>query len=211
MSEYKKVWFVYYLPDFPMDRSDSLESSLIGTEEHQMFFAVWFAPYLMRYKETGDPLHMLDLFRMCHENRIYPPAEVMDWIGGALIQFINSEGHEDIANLLGIKSPGPGKKNPLQERNKKGLAYLHGSVMHMLLYFFPITITAAAEGLFEREVAAGRPVSEVSWLEEQYRKKWKKHFDDDDPAITIYKEKPDKLSKFLASFPKSWRARYGLK
>ncbi|MDS4058646.1 MAG: hypothetical protein RKP73_08740 [Candidatus Contendobacter sp.] len=211
MSKYKKVWFVYHLPDFPIDRSDSLESSLVGTEEHQKFFAIWFAPYLKWYKETGDPLYMLDLFRMCHENRIYPPTEVMDWIGDALIKFINSEGHEDIADLLGLKSPGPGKKNPLQNRNKKSLAYLHESVMHMLLYFFPITITAAAEGLYERETVAGRPVPDVSWLEEQYRKKWKKRFDENDPSITIHKEKPDELSKFLASFTKSWRTRYGLK
>lgn len=211
MSKYNKVWFVFYLPDAPIERSDSLESDLVGTEENQVFFAVWFAPYLKWYKETGDPMHLLDLFKMCHENRIYPPTEVMDWIGSALIQFIKSEGHEDIANLLGIKAPGPGKKNPLQKRNKEGLAHLHGSVMHILLYFFRITITAAAEGLYEREVAAGRPVPEVSWLDEQYRKKWKKNFDENDPFIEIYIEKPDELSKFLASFPDNWRSRYGLK
>lgn len=211
MSKYNKVWFVFYLPDAPIERSDSLESDLVGTEEEQAEFAVWCAPYLKWYKETGNPMHLLDLFRVCHENRIYPPTEVMDWIGSALIQFMKSEGHEDIAKLLGIKSPGPGKKNPLEKRNKEGLASLHESVMRMLLYFFPITITAAAEGLYERETVAGRPVPDASWLEEQYRKKWKKRFDENDPYITIHREKPDELSKFLASFPESWRARHGLK
>jgi len=211
MSKYSKVWLTFYLPDIPIERSDLTESILFGTEEDQSFICLWFIPYLMRYKETGDPLHMLDLFKICHENRIYPPTEVMNWIGDALIKFINSEGREDIAKLLGIKSPGPGKRSPLKNRNREGMAYLHGSVMHMLVYFFSITITAAAEGLYERESAAGRPVPDISWLEEQYRKKWNKLFNDNDPSITIYDENPDKLSEFLASFPENWRARYRLK
>lgn len=211
MSEYSKVWLTFYLPDIPIERSDLTESILFGTENDQSNIAILFIPYLMRYKETGDPLHMLDLFKICHENRIYPPTEVMNWIGDALIKFMNSEGREDIAKLLGIKSPGPGKKSPLENRNREGMASFHGSVMHILVNFFSITITAAAEGLYERESAAGRPVPDISWLEEQYRKKWNKLFNDNDPSITIYDENPDKLSEFLASFPENWRARYGLK
>lgn len=211
MSKYSKVWLTFYLPDIPIERSDLTESILFGTEEHQSFICLWFIPYLMQYKETSDPLHMLDLFKICHENRIYPPTEVMNWIGDALIKFMNSEGREDIAKLLGIKSLGPGKRSPLANRNREGMAYLHGSVMHMLVYFFSVSITAAAEGLYERESAAGRPVPDVSWLEEQYRKKWNKRFDDDDQWITIHDKNPDELSKFLASFPENWRTRYGLK
>lgn len=165
------------------------------------------------YQETGDTRYLLRLFRLCYEGKEPQLPEVMDWLAKALIQFENNNGTDDLNKLLGLNSPGRGKQNSIAMANLRSRQHLHLGVMDLLIYLFGVSITAAAEGVWARESAAERPVSDASWLEQQYRRNWKEIKIEHPSSIDCYpwKDRPEEVRKFLESFPEEWRARYVLK
>jgi hypothetical protein len=153
-----------------------------------------------------DPVTFREIFGDCHANRVYPPPEIMDWLARAILQ----EEPKEIQALLGLKAPSRGREDPIRERRRVNRDYDHAVWVFWLSHFAGVSVQNAAEGVYERCLQEKRDVADPSWIEDQYRRKWKKKFIEDPPLIP-FDTRPDLLPRFLAMFPKDWLKRVGLK
>lgn len=168
-------------------------------------FNVCIESAIQRYRETGDSVALRWIFQQCHDNRVYPPPEVMDWLAKGILQ----DDPNEISAQLGLKAE-RGKENPIKKAERTGRDETLALAIYYLCRHAKISVAAAADGVYLRELKAGREVSSASWLEAQYRHRWKKHFATD-PPYDLYSDRPDWLPKFLDSFPLEWRQQHGLK
>lgn len=158
------------------------------------------------YRENGDPVVLYNIFKQCHDNRVYPPVEIMDWLANAVLQ----DDPNKIPVRLGLKPQAPGHKNPVDVSRRRWMNDYYATLIWTLCHFAGISISAAAEGIYLREFNAGCEVPAASWMEDQYRRRWKKHYTAD-PLLGLYENHPDLLQAFISSFPRDWQERYVLK
>ncbi len=185
------------------------------SKEHlDLFFKFCINEHQRDYQETGDVRHLLRLFRLCYEYKEPQLPEVLDWLAKALIQFEDNNGTGDLNKLLGLNAPGKGKLNSIASAALKARQNHHLELMNLLICLFDVSIAAAAEGVWLRETVADRPVSNTDWLDQQYRRYWKKKVAKENLSpmdIYPWRDRPEKVKEFLESFPEDWRRRHVLK
>ncbi len=135
--------------------------------------------YRRRFEETGHPYDAIQALRICHAAGLYPPLSVLDWLDSAFNEYL--EGIEagekpDLVKLLGLAGAGRGQKNPLSVRNTTDASKHRAEQVHMLVAT-DIPIAHAAEMVCAQEEASGGSPPDASWVEEEYRKKWRKEFE----------------------------------
>lgn len=137
--------------------------------------------FLRRFKEEKDPYYAVEIFRMCHVAGVYPPVEVLEWLDKAIQAFAESEGSADLGQLLGLQGGGPRARkgqNAYASRVTKDRRRHNAALVHYLVCLFPgISIGNAATMVSARESERDDSTPEQSWIDEDYRKKWKKEFD----------------------------------
>ncbi len=185
------LWSAPRYPEGGMDNTDPFVACLNST--------------MQKYRETGDPVTLRWIFQQCHNNRVYPPPEVMDWLANGVLQ----DDPNEITAQLGLKAE-RGKENPIKKAERTGRDNELAIWIYYLCRHTGIAVAAAADGVYLRELKAGRDASSATWIEAQYRRHWKKHFATD-PPYDLFGYRPDLLPEFLDSFPMEWLQRHGLK
>lgn len=171
-------------------------------------FRFFISILLLKYRATGNPVILRSIFDCCHKYRIYPPIEVMDWLANGVLQSDPSQ----IPRKLGLKA-GKGKEDPLlTARRLQATSFMMREIFHLCRYT-KVSISAAAEGVYLRYLPLSRSlfkydVPAPEWLDDQYRRVWKKRFTDTNGFMD---GNPERQKEFINLFPVEWRERYGLK
>ena len=125
------------------------------------------------FEKTGDAFHAIEAFNWCHMAGVYPPLSVLNWLNLALLEYYKSDGTEDLIELLGLKNE-RGKNQIKSMKKEKYESDYFAQEIHLLVTGFRISSAKASEMVKRREEESGRDVPDDTWLDEQYKKKWKK-------------------------------------
>lgn len=152
---------------------DGNDASLHGKRNLSLFMLhISVSNNIEKFKETGDPYYAISAFRMCHFAGLYPPRTVLDWLDKAFNEYFESDGEKDLMALLGLK---PGKRrNPIKDRKTLHRRRWQAEQAHMLVVIFDISSFEAAEMVHYRDRERGEETSSAAWIDEDYRKNWRK-------------------------------------
>ncbi len=165
--------------------------------------AVFIEGGIAEFERTGSPISAIESLIMCDAAGVYPPVSILKWLANALHEFNKSDGKADLKKLLSIagsrgRENAYGKERRINESNRRARQ------LHCLVCVFGISIDKAANMVWARETEECRSPPEASWIEEEYRKKWKeelkteyeKYFSEYPPS-----ENKERWNEFLHSFP----------
>jgi hypothetical protein len=130
---------------------------------------------------------------------IYPPLAVLEWLRDGFEKYMENDGKNSVDKCLGLESSRG--KAPLVARMKIENRNAHYSmIMHILVNEFSVNIRDAACMVHAREIEAGRNCPSDSWIEQQFREKWKPselcRIDD-----FYQNNETERKAKFISSFP----------
>lgn len=189
-----------YLSDFPRDKAFNI--FMTCCQEIEDF-------------EEGDLVSGLECFVSCIDEGVYPPKPVLDWIRNAFAAYIKVEGRENIDVLLGLKEKGKrGRGTIFSRRRREKINLYYARNMNTLINVFSIGIRDAAYMVAEdSKRTRGNNAPSDSWLEEQYRKKWKPaKFGGVRHGMKTCEQRKIFLERFPEyTIPDSLKAEYGLK
>lgn len=153
-----------------------------------------------------DPVIALRTFEFCYSERIYPPAWVMDWIGPALRATYEQNGQVDLSDALGLSAPGRGKTNPVNQwkrTQEEASIAMAVWVLHRALH---LDIPAAVECIYRRAEARGvEGLPSQNWIEDQFRRRWKKLYDQTEPPDRALDSILRIEQQYIAGFPEDVR------
>ncbi len=171
-----------------------------------------------QFKESGNPVHAIESFILCHRAGLYPPLGILDWLADALEEWHKKQGALEMDRAMGLKKPGKSgnaMRNAIIEQFEETLMI----EIHKLRLMFDLTIRDAAYIVsvqLEDNPATSRgpaliPRYAHATLIDKFEKKWSRMFRrDDKPAIGggpilsehFGKLSDDKKRKFLARYPR---------
>lgn len=163
---------------------------------------------LKRYRIDNNPIWLYRIFEVCHDNNIYPPAVVMEWLAKGVLH----PNPNDIPKRLGLTVK-RGNENLFSAFERKQKTYRIMVEIFILNSGAGIPIADAAEGVYLRMERHTKNISDAGWLADQYRRRWKKYFSsrDDFQSLVRLVDTQDKLIRYLEKYPAEWRERYVLK
>lgn len=165
---------------------------------------------LKRYQIDNNPIWLYRIFEVCHNSHIYPPAVVMEWLAKGILHHNPNE----IPKRLNLK-PKRGNRNLFTEFDRRQKTYRMMMEVFILNHYAGVNIPAAIEGAFLRNTRHTCDIPDIGWLEDQYRRYWKKYF------ISVKEEffrsyadpysGKSSISRFLDMYPIEWRKKHVLK
>lgn len=163
---------------------------------------------LKQYRIDNNPIWLHRIFEVCHDNNIYPPAVVMEWLAKGVLQ----PNPNDIPKLLGLTVK-RGKENLFSAFERKQKTYRIMMEIFILNSGAGIPVAAAAEGVCLRRERYTKNIPDASWIADQYSRRWKKYFSarNDLQFLARVVDTQDKLTRYLERYPADWRRRYVLK
>ncbi|UEX78618.1 hypothetical protein [Sediminicurvatus halobius] len=177
-----------------------------GSHADDDMHAAHFQILRERWDEGKNPVAALDALAYAVESGVYPPTWVIDWLGGAAVEYLDNGGRADFNELLGLRR-GRGKANPVQaqiDRDRMEKLALAVWIWNRLL---GVSIGDAAYRAVRRaEARDEETVPDVSWVEDQCRRKWLRHFDAQRGVFEEIFSSDDAIKAFVASFPSDARA-----
>jgi len=163
---------------------------------------------LKQYRIDNNPIWLYRIFEICHDNNIYPPAVVMEWLAKGILH----PKPNDIPKRLSLTVK-RGNESLFSAFERKQKIYRIMMEIFILNSGARIPVAAAAEGVCLRMERDKKEIHNASWLEDQYRRRWKKYFSarNDLQSLVCLVDTPDKLTRYLERYPADWRRRYVLK
>lgn len=166
-----------------------------------------------RRGDDSSPIDRMRTFIHTHEEGFYPPKSALEWLVAGFRRYLDDWGRTSLDDCLGLNR-GPGKetwirKECLEERDQ------FAAIDMYRLTHYGATIAAAAELVAERFAAeqwdntplnlAGtnpdEPHPSAAWLEEQFRRTWKKQYSAFGLPQFFDKCTDDERRAWLARFP----------
>lgn len=165
-----------------------------------------------QFEKTKNPVYSIEAFLIAHENGIYPPMWVLNFIADKLREFHKVMGKKSLDAVFGFKK-GRGQKGKgatplfkkLCEDERDEILHLHVFRLTLLGY----TIEDASEMVARKlEETKGWDKTELklkslkgSVIGDRYKKKWTKIYNDKTFKEASKKWLTDHKDEFLKSFP----------
>ena len=179
-----------------VDSFEAFKAGKIGGEPSSAV-AVFVECDLRRFKEDGDPVSAIQVLIACEAAKVYPPTSVLKWLADAFYKFDRAAGKADLRKLLGLAAEGRGKADTYASRISSNERYDRAYNVHLLHTHFRYSIEKAAEMVEAREKDFEGVATAASWIEEDYKKNYRKKFlEEGEPEF------PDGFwESYLESFP----------
>lgn len=161
------------------------------------------------FKETENPVHLIEAFLLAHEAGMYPPMWVLNKIAEVFREYHASNGNKDLDKLFGFKR-GVGQSKAFQNIFEEYRDQCLTRDVFKLNVLFGISIEDAAH------MTASRLAEMPSWnttvldikeisgetLKDKYLKKWKKVWDNKWTKKHVTEMSKEEKIAFLKLFPK---------
>lgn len=160
------------------------------------------------FKETENPVYLIEAFLLAHEAGMYPPMWVLNRIAEVFREYHASNGNKDLNKLFGFKR-GVGQSNAFQNIFEEYRDQCLTRDVFKLNVLFGISIEDAAY------MAASRLAETPGWnmteaevkeisgetLKDKYLKKWKKVWDNKWTKKHVTEMSKEEKIAFLKLFP----------
>jgi hypothetical protein len=160
------------------------------------------------YKETGNPIYLIEAFLLAYQLGLYPPPWVLAVLAEAFQEFYDSQGRKSVETLLGLTGRGktpPYKKALQRDRDEKIMM----DVFRLIRLGYPLERAADMVCLKRDHMKAwDRTGLNLKALDAPsvvtvYRKNWKKVFEESKYFTQCTDEWLKKNKEaFLQSFPR---------
>lgn len=162
------------------------------------------------FAESENPVHAMSAILYAYDAGVVPPVWAMDWLADGFRSYLDNEGREDIAQSLGTRAEGRGKAQPVQayfaDAQRSYLAW----IVYILNCAFNVPIGDAAVMVWAREhgMEDDPDGKKAGWLEEQYRRRWRKEVERSEReseevgagTLRLFTDEKDRRT-FLETFP----------
>jgi hypothetical protein len=147
--------------------------------------------YRDKFKETGDPIALMQAFTIAMKLGIYPPVSILQALNKSFQRVIEGNGTMTLDSALGLKRQGKGAWTAFTDQKRKGQQLWLAVNMDRLIEDKGLTIAQAAEqvSLLTESLPTMQRYSAEA-LSDQYSRKWKKQFQDDLAMVRTFKPLP---------------------